>query len=92
MRTNLRAMSPGPARPAPGPPPRRETRLAAGLPPRLVTRPLLVRFVSTLGTAASFYLMLSTVPEYTRAAGAGAGTGTGQQASAHTMRPGWASA
>jgi predicted MFS family arabinose efflux permease len=30
--------------------------------------------VSTLGAAASFYLMLSTVPEYTRVAGASAGT------------------
>jgi hypothetical protein len=43
-------------------------------PPRLVTRPLLVRFVSTLGAAASFYLLLSTVPEYARAAGASPGT------------------
>src|SRR5215472_2480267 len=43
-------------------------------PPRLVTRPLLVRFVSTVGATASFYLLLSTVPEYARAAGASPGT------------------
>jgi predicted MFS family arabinose efflux permease len=43
-------------------------------PPRLVTRPLLVRFVSTVGATASFYLLLSTVPEYARAAGASTGT------------------
>jgi predicted MFS family arabinose efflux permease len=42
--------------------------------PRLITRPLLVRFVSTVGAAASFYLLLSAVPEYARAAGASAGT------------------
>jgi len=58
-----------------GDPPSHRGALAAGdPPPRLVTRPLLVRFVSTLGAAASFYLMLSTVPEYARAAGASAGT------------------
>jgi predicted MFS family arabinose efflux permease len=48
--------------------------LAAGPRPPLVTRPLLVRFVSTVGAAASFYLLLSAVPEYARAAGASAGT------------------
>ena len=42
-------------------------------PPRS-TRPLLVRFVSTVGASASFYLLLSAVPEYARAAGARAGT------------------
>jgi predicted MFS family arabinose efflux permease len=42
--------------------------------PGLITRPLLVRFVSILGSSASFYLLLSTVPEYARAAGASAGT------------------
>ena len=47
---------------------------AAGARPPLVTRPLLVRFVSTVGAAASFYLLLSAVPEYARAAGASAGT------------------
>jgi predicted MFS family arabinose efflux permease len=40
----------------------------------LVTRPLLVRFVSTVGSTASFYLLLSAVPEYVRSAGADAGT------------------
>jgi predicted MFS family arabinose efflux permease len=49
--------------------------LPAGDPrPRLITRPLLVRFVSIVGVAASFYLLLSTVPEYARAVGASAGT------------------
>jgi predicted MFS family arabinose efflux permease len=47
---------------------------AAGARAPLVTRPLLVRFVSTVGAAASFYLLLSAVPEYARAAGASAGT------------------
>jgi MFS family permease len=53
---------------------RGETCTAAGPPPRPVTRPLLVRFVSIVGASASFYLLLSTVPEYARAAGASAGT------------------
>ena len=43
-------------------------------PARLITRPLLVRFVSVVGTATSFYLLLSTVPLYARSAGASAGT------------------
>jgi predicted MFS family arabinose efflux permease len=41
--------------------------------PRLVTRPLLVRFVSVAGVSASFYLLLSSVPLYARATGASAG-------------------
>jgi MFS family permease len=53
---------------------RAEALSAADPRPRLVTRPLLVRFVSTVGAAASFYLLLSAVPAYTRAAGASAGT------------------
>ena len=40
---------------------------------RLVTRPLLVRFVSVVGTATSFYLLLSAVPLYARSTGASAG-------------------
>ena len=51
-----------------------ETRPADHPPPRLVTRPLLVRFVSAVGATVSFYLLLSTVPEYARAAGASAST------------------
>ena len=39
-----------------------------------MTRPLLVRLVSIVGTAVSFYLMLAAVPEYARSAGAGPGT------------------
>jgi predicted MFS family arabinose efflux permease len=38
--------------------------------PRLLTRALLVRFVSVVGASASFYLMLSVVPLYARSAGA----------------------
>jgi predicted MFS family arabinose efflux permease len=41
--------------------------------PRLVTRPLLVRFVSVIGTATSFYLLLAAVPLYARSAGASTG-------------------
>lgn len=40
---------------------------------RLVTRPLLIRFVSVIGTATSFYLLLSAVPLYARSAGASTG-------------------
>jgi predicted MFS family arabinose efflux permease len=53
---------------------RGQTRSVGDPRPRLVTRPLLVRFVSIVGASASFYLLLSTVPEYARAAGASAGT------------------
>ena len=54
------------------------TALAARTParPALVTRPLLIRFASILGSATSFYLLLSVVPRYARAVGAG-GTGAG---------------
>jgi MFS family permease len=44
--------------------------VAAPARPRLVTRPLLVRFVSLIGTATGFYLLLSAVPLYARSAGA----------------------
>ncbi len=40
---------------------------------RLVTRPLLIGFVSVIGTATSFYLLLSAVPLYARSAGASTG-------------------
>ena len=46
------------------------TDVAAPPPARLITRPLLVRFVSVVGTATSFYLLLSAVPLYARSAGA----------------------
>src|SRR4051794_5828982 len=39
--------------------------------PRLVTRPLLLRFVSIVGSATSFYLLLSVVPLYAQSSGAG---------------------
>src|SRR5580693_7237196 len=62
METNAGTATRGQARPARGPR------------PGLITRPLLVRFVSVVGASASFYLLLSTVPEYARAAGASAAT------------------
>jgi predicted MFS family arabinose efflux permease len=49
------------------------TDVAAPPPARLITRPLLVRFVSVVGTATSFYLLLSAVPLYARSAGASTG-------------------
>lgn len=44
----------------------------AGRPP-LVTRPLLLRFVSILGASTSFYLLLSVVPGYAASGGGGGG-------------------
>ena len=41
--------------------------------PRLVTRALLLRFASAIGSATSFYLLLSVVPLFAKAAGAGEG-------------------
>ncbi|MFI0719272.1 MFS transporter [Streptomyces sp. NPDC021224] len=41
--------------------------------PPLVTRPLLLRFVSILGASTSFYLLLSVVPGYAAAHGGGGG-------------------
>ena len=38
--------------------------------PKLISRALLIRFVSIVGSSASFYLMLSVVPLYARSAGA----------------------
>uniref|UniRef100_A0AAU3I3S3 MFS transporter n=1 Tax=Streptomyces sp. NBC_01393 TaxID=2903851 RepID=A0AAU3I3S3_9ACTN len=54
--------------PAPAPP------SAAGRPP-LVTRPLMLRFVSMIGASVSFFLLLSVVPAYATASGAGPATG-----------------
>ncbi|WP_042381773.1 MFS transporter [Streptacidiphilus melanogenes] len=42
--------------------------------PPLVTRPLLLRFVSLLGGSTSFYLLLSAVPDFAAAHGGGGGT------------------
>lgn len=39
--------------------------------PRLLTRALLLRFMSILGAETSFYLLLSVVPLYARARGTG---------------------
>jgi predicted MFS family arabinose efflux permease len=56
-------------------------RAAAASAPRppLVTRPLLVRFISIIGADVSFYLPLSVVPLYVKSSGtaAGAGSATG---------------
>ncbi|MFB0620383.1 MFS transporter [Streptomyces sp. AGS-58] len=41
--------------------------------PPLVTRPLLLRFVSVLGASTSFYLLLSVVPGYAASGGGGGG-------------------
>jgi predicted MFS family arabinose efflux permease len=41
----------------------------------LLTRPLLLRFVSIFGSAASFYLPLSVVPMYAKASGSNAAAG-----------------
>jgi predicted MFS family arabinose efflux permease len=46
----------------------------AGRPP-LITRPLLLRFVSVIGSSVSFYLPLSVVPLYVRSSGSDAGAG-----------------
>src|SRR6201999_2524289 len=66
----------GPLTAMPSPPAR--TPFAHTAPARdrtpLVTRPLLVRFVSVAGTSLSFYLLLATVPLYARANGASPGT------------------
>ncbi len=56
-----------------------DTRLPAEkraeeLPP-LITRPLLLRFVSIIGSSSSFYLPLSVVPLYAKSAGADASAG-----------------
>lgn len=48
--------------------------------PPLLTRPLLLRFVSILGASTSFYVLLSVVPGYATTGGAGdsaAGPATG---------------
>ncbi|MFJ6666498.1 hypothetical protein [Streptomyces sp. NPDC091383] len=44
--------------------------------PPLVSRPLLLRFISVFGASASSYLLLSVVPLYARHSGAG-GDGAG---------------
>ena len=48
--------------------------------PRLVTRPLLLRFASAIGSATSFYLLLSVVPLFARASGEGRRAGEGRPA------------
>jgi predicted MFS family arabinose efflux permease len=43
--------------------------------PSLITRPLLLRFVSVVGSSVSFYLPLSVVPLYAKSSGSDAGAG-----------------
>ncbi|MFF4256013.1 MFS transporter [Streptomyces sp. NPDC001663] len=43
--------------------------------PPLLTRPLLLRFVSLIGASVSFFLLLSVVPAYAAEAGGGSGAG-----------------
>jgi MFS family permease len=43
--------------------------------PRLITRPLLLRFVSVIGSSVSFYLPLSVVPLYAKTSGSDTGAG-----------------
>ncbi|MFI1718596.1 MFS transporter [Streptomyces litmocidini] len=50
---------------------------AAGSRPPLVTRPLLLRFVSIIGASTSFYLLLSVVPLYAEVTGGGRGNAAG---------------
>ncbi|MEU0400132.1 MFS transporter [Streptomyces sp. NPDC006197] len=49
----------------------------AGSRPPLVTRPLLLRFVSIIGASTSFYLLLSVVPLYSEVTGGGRGNAAG---------------
>ncbi|MFJ7957746.1 MFS transporter [Streptomyces sp. NPDC096319] len=49
----------------------------AGSRPPLVTRPLLLRFVSIIGASTSFYLLLSVVPLYAEDAAGGHGAAAG---------------
>ncbi|HEY7262347.1 MAG TPA: MFS transporter [Trebonia sp.] len=55
--------------------PRTGARERATEPSSLITRPLLLRFVSIIGASASFYLPLSVVPLYSRSAGSDAAAG-----------------
>jgi predicted MFS family arabinose efflux permease len=52
----------------------RDAPAAAGRPP-LLTRPLLLRFISVIGSSVSFYLPLSVVPRYVASSGSGAAAG-----------------
>ena len=56
----------------PGGPATPDTRAAR---PSLVTRPLLLRFVTIIGASVSFYLPLSVMPLFAKSSGAGSGAG-----------------
>ena len=66
------ASAASPAAPAAAPAP----ASAAGRPP-LVTRQLLLRFLTVIGASASFFLLLSVVPLYAERTGGAAGPATG---------------
>jgi predicted MFS family arabinose efflux permease len=59
-------------------------RTVAGTRPQLLSRRLVLFFVATLGSATSFYLLLSVVPLYATAIGAG-GIGAGLATAALTL-------
>ncbi|MFI1093430.1 MFS transporter [Streptomyces sp. NPDC020917] len=52
-------------------------RSTAPAPPPLVTRPLVLRFLTVIGASASFFLLLSVVPLYAERGGGDAGLATG---------------
>lgn len=61
----------------------------------LITRRLLLRFVSIIGSSVSFYLPLSVVPRYAASSGSGIGAGLATGAlllatvAAELGTPGW---
>jgi len=65
--------------PTPTTPNCRPSEAASGVRPPLLTRPLLLRFVSVVGASLSFFFLLSVVPAYAaeRGGGGAAGLATG---------------
>ena len=65
--------------PTPATPDCRPSEATSGVRPPLLTRPLLLRFVSVVGASLSFFLLLSVVPAYAaeRGGGGAAGLATG---------------
>ncbi|WP_406454212.1 MFS transporter [Streptomyces sp. NBC_01622] len=65
--------------PSPATPNRPSSGATSGSRPPLVTRPLLLRFISVVGASLSFFLLLSVVPAYAaeRGGGGAAGLATG---------------
>jgi len=65
--------------PTPATPDRPSSEATSGARPPLLTRPLLLRFISVVGASLSFFLLLSVVPAYAaeRGGGGAAGLATG---------------